>query len=196
MNIEKKEILRYMKLLPEQNTPELDACIERDTKELLSIIRPRHIYREFDCRTEGSHVTVGAMQADSVSLSRHLAPCTRAVLMAATLGHETDQLLHRLSLTDMSRAVIDQAIAVTIIEAYCDDIEEEIIAQAGQRGYKTKWRFSPGYGDFSLIHQRDFFAMLDCPKNTGMTLTDTLMMNPIKSVTAIIGLYKEGNSKA
>lgn len=194
MNIDKNEVLRYMKILPEQCTPELDQQITQGTEELLGIIRPRYIYREFDCHVEGIHLTVGTMEADSVSLSKHLAPCTKAVLMAATLGHEVDRLLHRLHLTDMGKAVIYQAISVTIIEAYCDDIEAEIVEDAKKRGYQTKWRFSPGYGDFAIEHQRNFFSMLDCPKNTGMTLTDTFMMNPIKSVTAIIGLYKEGKN--
>jgi hypothetical protein len=192
MNIDRNEVLRYMKVLPEKCTPELDSQITEAIVELHSLIRPRHIYERYDCNVMGTHLSVGSMEIDSQSLSKHLAVCSEAVLMAATLGHEADQLLRRLSIMDMGKAVIMQAVSVATIEAYCDQVEAEIIDEAQRLGYKTKWRFSPGYGDFSIEHQKDFFRMLNCPKTTGMTLTDTLMMNPVKSVTAIIGLYKEG----
>lgn len=192
MNIDRNEVLRYMKVLPEKCTQELDKQICELSDELHSLIRPRHVYERYSCDITGTHLSIGSMEIDSRSLSKHLANCSQAVLMAATLGHETDQLLRRLSIMDMGKAVIAQAVSVAMIETYCDQVEAEIITEAQRLGYKTKWRFSPGYGDFSIEHQKDFFCMLNCPKNTGMTLTDTLMMNPVKSVTAIIGLYKEG----
>ncbi|MBP3731219.1 MAG: hypothetical protein J6I40_07110, partial [Mailhella sp.] len=49
-------------------------------------------------------------------------------------------------------------------------------------------RFSPGYGDFALEHQRDFARFLDMPRNAGISLSDTLLMTPSKSVTAVIGV--------
>ncbi len=195
MTIEKNEVLRYMKILPERCTPELEEQIAQAEDELSRIIRPRRVWKEFPCIVEGMRLQVGNMQVASRSLSSHLAGCSRAVLMAATLGHEVDQLLRRLSLTDMGKGVVCQAVSVAMIEAYCDEIEAGIKQDAARRGYAAKWRFSPGYGDFAIEHQRDFFSMLDCQKHTGMTLTDTCMMNPVKSVTAIIGLYKKDMEK-
>ena len=55
----------------------------------------------------------------------------------------------------------------------------------------TKNRFSPGYGDFDIVYQKDIFAILDCPKRIGLTLNSSLMMSPSKSVTAIIGFKRE-----
>ena len=48
-------------------------------------------------------------------------------------------------------------------------------------------RFSPGYGDVSLEVQKDFFRLLPCQR-IGLTLMDTLIMSPEKSVTAFIGI--------
>lgn len=51
-----------------------------------------------------------------------------------------------------------------------------------------KIRFSPGYGDFSLEHQKDFFRLLQLEKNLGMSLNSALLMSPSKSITAVIGV--------
>ena len=47
--------------------------------------------------------------------------------------------------------------------------------------------FSPGYGDVPLDLQKDFSALLQMPQTCGISLTDTLLMVPSKSVTAFIG---------
>jgi len=41
-----------------------------------------------------------------------------------------------------------------------------------------------------LETQRDIFALLDCPRKIGLTLTDSLLMSPVKSVTAVMGIEK------
>ena len=54
-------------------------------------------------------------------------------------------------------------------------------------GLAVRPRFSPGYGDLPLALQREVFAALDCPRRIGLTLSDSLLMSPTKSVTALIG---------
>ena len=39
--------------------------------------------------------------------------------------------------------------------------------------------------------QKDIFKILDCSKKIGLTLTDSLLMSPTKSVTAIVGIKDE-----
>ncbi|MBR2220113.1 MAG: Vitamin B12 dependent methionine synthase activation subunit, partial [Phascolarctobacterium sp.] len=48
-------------------------------------------------------------------------------------------------------------------------------------------------GDWDLLEQRKLFAILECEKKLGLTLTDGLMMAPSKSVTAVIGLSEEAS---
>ena len=49
-------------------------------------------------------------------------------------------------------------------------------------------RFSPGYGDFSIEHQTMIVRMIEASKKIGLTVTDSLMLSPSKSVTAVIGI--------
>ena len=49
-------------------------------------------------------------------------------------------------------------------------------------------RFSPGYGDLPLEVQRTLFSLLEPMRHIGLSLTDSLLMSPTKSVTAFVGL--------
>ena len=66
---------------------------------------------------------------------------------------------------------------------------EEIRRMLGP-GWGLRPRFSPGYGDFPLEYQRELLGVLDAAKRIGLTLTDSLLMAPSKSVTAVIGVYE------
>lgn len=88
----------------------------------------------------------------------------------------------------MSDAVIYQAAAAAMVETYCDEVNERIRQDAAQRGMYCRPRFSPGYGDFPIAHQRDFSRLLDTPRKIGLTVTESCLLAPIKSVTAVIGL--------
>ena len=81
-----------------------------------------------------------------------------------------------------------QAAAAALTESYVDSVNKKIRAEAAEKGLFCRPRFSPGYGDLPLALQTDFARILDMPRTVGVTLTDTLLMVPSKSVTAIIGL--------
>lgn len=139
-------------------------------------------------------VTVGGIQIESRDLRRHLDGCREAVIFAATLGAQADLLLLRSSKIDMSRTVILQACAAAIVESYCDESGLEIAKEAANRGLFLRPRYSPGYGDFSIRHQSDLLGMLDCQKKIGLAMTDSFMLAPSKSVTAVIGLTDQKQS--
>jgi len=52
-------------------------------------------------------------------------------------------------------------------------------------------RFSPGYGDLSLDHQKGLLKYVEADK-IGISLSETMVMLPEKSITAVIG-WKERN---
>lgn len=131
-------------------------------------------------------ITVRDLQALGIS-SRDLAACLdgcdRAVLFAATVGLELDRLIAKYGRLSPARALMLQAIGAERIEALCDAFCTELAKE-----HRTTARFSPGYGDLPLSCQKDLFAVLDCERKIGLTLTDSLLMLPTKSVTAIVGI--------
>jgi cobalamin-dependent methionine synthase I len=124
-------------------------------------------------------------------LRNHLSGCGEAYLFAATLGTKADFLLERASKIDMSRAVVLQACAAALTESVCDEAERELSAEAAKRGLFLRPRYSPGYGDFSILHQRDLLGILQAQKKIGLAMTQDSMLVPTKSVTAVIGLTAE-----
>ena len=118
--------------------------------------------------------------------AKMLEQCDQAVLMACTLGTQFEALLRREQARDMSRAVILAACGSAWVEAGCDQVEQEL-ARCLPNRYRTD-RFSPGYGDLPLSLQPKICAALDTQRRLGLYVTESYLMNPSKSVTAIIGL--------
>ncbi|HQE70821.1 MAG TPA: hypothetical protein PK071_06860, partial [Atopobiaceae bacterium] len=50
--------------------------------------------------------------------------------------------------------------------------------------------FSPGYGDLPLAVQPVLLSSVDAQRRLGISLTDTLLMVPTKSITAVTGIFK------
>lgn len=192
MELNRKEILRYLGYGNHEADEMVNTLIEESVKEVLEVAVPKSIYRTFDLELKADDfVDLTCFQAKSRNLTRNLKNCSKIVLFAATLGSGVDQLARKYNKIQMSKAVILQAVATALIEEYCDKVNEEISQAYELEGYYTRPRFSPGYGDFSLEHQKDVIKLLECPKKIGLTLTDSLIMMPSKSVTAIIGLSEE-----
>ena len=200
-----KEIWRYLGYRNEEPGQDIKDRIAHCVEALQRECTPKHVQREFsleilpaetaDAVPEGEKtdrttpvIHLHDLAITSGSLAKNLQGCEKALIFAATLGHAPDRLIRRASVTHMSDAVIYQAVAAEMIEAYCDSLNDEWKASYGLRGWCLHPRFSPGYGDLSLSLQRDIIRLLDTPRRIGLTLTKSLIMLPSKSVTAIIGL--------
>ena len=137
----------------------------------------------------GSEVDLGFTKTESRDLAKNLGDCDRAVLFAATVGIGMDRLIGKYTRLSPSRAVMIQALGSERVESLCDAFEGYLKERLGE-GIALRPRFSPGYGDLSLEFQREVFALLDCPRSLGISLSESLLMTPEKSVTALIGIKK------
>lgn len=129
-------------------------------------------------------IDLGFAGLSSHSLCQLLADSKQVVLFAATLGLDFDRIVARTAKTSSYDAWILHAIGAERVEALADAFETTLRGQ----GYDLTRRFSPGYGDVPLTLQREVFSALDCPRKIGLTLTETLLMSPSKSVTALAGI--------
>ena len=184
-----KEAVRYLgygKNAVDEGTLRM---ISDSFRELESCAAAISIYRIFECDHKGENeLTIGKMNITSKSLGKNLKGCGSVVLLGATLGTGVDLLMKRWSLTDMAKAVVLQACAAAYLEEYLDDLQEEIGEELKKQGKWLRPRFSPGYGDFDIHHQKDILQMLDTAKKIGLTMTESYMLTPVKSVTALIGI--------
>jgi len=192
MKIDKGEVLRYLgyknQLIDEKLTVLIDECIG----EVIDISRGKYVYNIFDIKKESE----GILLLDTVlylrgkNIYEHLKESERCALLAVTLGLEMDKRIAFYSKFNITKAVIMDACASTAVEALCDIVQCEIEETAGESGLYITKRYSPGYGDFLIEQQRGIINILDCERKIGLTLTDSFLMLPRKSVTAVIGLGK------
>ena len=136
----------------------------------------------------GDEISFADVTLNSRDLTTNLTGCTKVALLAATIGPQVDALIRRHSTVNPVYASILQATGAMFIEEVVDLVNDEIKKIAASQGLKTKPRYSPGFGDVPLEVQKDFFRLLPCTR-IGLTLMDTLIMAPEKSVTAFVGLF-------
>ena len=186
MKIDDAQICRYLKLYGRAPGAALEERIRAMREAALKALRPARAWRRFDD-------IFAAGGEGSASLSKHLSGCHAVYLLCTTIGAPFDALQRRTAAKSPSDAFVLQAIGAAAIEAWTDEAEQEIRREL--RGGETLApRYSPGYGDWPLEAQRRIFELLDAPRTVGVSLTDTLLMVPSKSVSAVIGVRKEATA--
>lgn len=183
------EILRYARAsADDESTAELiKSCIA----EAEPALEYKACYSILPLEKADGVITSGRFRSESAALRKALEGCDKALLFAVTLGATFDRLIMRYSRISPSKALMMQAIGAERTEALCDALMDAV---SRENGFMLKTRVSPGYGDIPLELQRDIFALLDCPRKIGLTLNESLIMSPSKSVTAIAGI-RDGSGR-
>lgn len=186
-----RETIRYLGYREHRPDPQMEKLIAWGIHETEQKSVPAFIVQEFTMELGEKHrVRIGDEAFISQNLSRNLQDCEKVLLLAATLGAQVDRLIQKYSRLDMAKAVILQAAAAAILEEYCDEKNRELQQKAEEQGWYFRPRFSPGYGDFPIDFQKPLLAMLSAQKRIGVTTTESGMLVPVKSVTAVIGMSR------
>ena len=161
----------------------IDECIA----EVSACASYKACFAKVPVTSEGS-IDIGCLKACGKSLQKNLEGCDFAYVLAATTGFEVQRLVERNSVISPLKGLVTDCAGSAAIEAFCDKINSVLDCSDFLRP-----RFSPGYGDLPIECQKGITEFLNTSKNIGLSLTDSLMMTPVKSVTAIIGIGKEKN---
>lgn len=188
--IDRDEAFRYMGL--KGNTPpENISRIADECEELLmKSVTPAYVWKMYDIsHTDGGIAVSGTeLLLKGRDISEHLKDCHKCILMCATLSAGADRMIKSCEVTGMEKAVIADCLASAAAEQICNTAEAEIQQTLSDCGYYYTWRFSPGYGDLPIDIQPCFLKALDAQKRIGVTVTESYILIPRKSVTAIIGI--------
>ena len=186
IHVPREEALRYLGCGGAEPDEATAALLEARIQAVEEAADPRWTALEVPLTLRPGMVALGDWSIRSEKLRSHLEGCTSALLFGATLGVGVDRLIARSAAGRVAQAAVDQAVAAALIEAVCDDACDQLTKQ-----YPSKYlrpRFSPGYGDFPLTDQPELLRRLDGPRKIGLTATDSCLLAPIKSVTAVIGV--------
>ncbi len=180
--LDRAEILRYARAGGEEG--ELGSLLDGVWEAAAPLLSYRVAYRILPVCLTGDTVTVGGASFASRSLCECLAGAREAILLAATVGVGIDRLLLRYGRLSPVRALLLQAIGAERVEALLSVFTRERERELR----RLTRRFSPGYGDLPLASQRALLPLLDAERTLGITLNESLLMSPTKSVTAIVGI--------
>jgi hypothetical protein len=112
-------------------------------------------------------------------------------LFICTAGTEISQLSKEISHSgDPLLSYALDIIGSVTVEKATDKIQKSLESECKKSGLKISDRFSPGYCDWSVSEQQMLFALM--PENfCGVSLSESSLMSPIKSVSGIIAIGEQ-----
>lgn len=182
-------------------TPDEDICAlaAELLDQALDIAKPSYYYQIFDNPLiDGDKMRVDTTEfVSGKTINGLLRRSSRVALFVATAGEEFQQWMEeRASKDEMLNTFIIDAIGSTIVEATGDYMERMLERELSECEVAMKHtnRFSPGYCGWWIEEQKIFFAML--PKDIcGITLNDSSLMHPLKSISGVIGIGEDVMTK-
>lgn len=188
IKIDKREVLRYLGYGKNQADDAVSEKIDAITEQMKECLSLRACYEKYPLIMMDDVLCFGSIKTTSADLKRNLLECTDVLVFCATIGIDADRIITKCGVTSPADMVIAQSVGATFIEAWCDILCDRFSKMEGEA---LKPRFSPGYGDFPLHFQKEILNMLDAQRKIGVTLTESLLMIPSKSVSAIVGIGGE-----
>ncbi len=186
MDIDVKEALRYAGVkMPDETSL---RAVREAAEQTAQGTAPRYVYKVYTVKhtADGVFLPDAGLTLPGTLAKTMLFDCDRTALMLCTLGAAFDRLLRTAQTRDMTQALYIDACGSAYVEQGCD-AAEQIIAARHPGLYLTD-RFSPGYGDLPLSVQLGLLRALDGEKRLGVCAGPSYLLNPMKSVTAVIGL--------
>ncbi|MBP2651242.1 MAG: Vitamin dependent methionine synthase activation region [Firmicutes bacterium] len=187
MCIDQNETRRYAGLKGQTNFP--DTLIEQACTEALIMTTPKGTWNTYPYNaTTQTILSNPPLKLTSTNLSRHLEKAVEVVIIAVTIGEQIETKISELfTAGNYTLGLLLDAAGTAAVETVADAINNFITVQNTNRGLQPIWRFSPGYGDWSITDQPHILALAD-GSSAGIKVTPSCMLMPRKSVTAIIGL--------
>jgi len=88
---------------------------------------------------------------------------------------------------DVLKGYLIDTVGSIVVEAAMDKIHKTIMEKYQRKGLNVSNRYSPGYCDWNVAEQQKLFSFFE-KGFLGITLSDTSLMSPIKSVSGFIGV--------
>ena len=183
------ELLRYAGM-PKCDDPLIYRKAVQIAAQCEGTIMPRCVWRRcsIDRIDDGCVVLQTGPTLLGTLPARYLSDCSEAILVLATVGGGVDRMIAAQSVRSLTDSLLADAAGSAAVEALLDAFCDEMA-----KTDSIKPRISPGYGDFLIENQLQILRYLDGTKNLGICLNDSLLMTPVKSVSALIGIRKDNH---
>ena len=142
-----------------------------------------------DLTTEGKDFCIGRI------IASQLKQCEYIAFFACTIGEKLELHVDELFKTsDYLEAYIISLIGSEAAECMAALVHSKIQQIASNAGLRTTNRFSPGYCKWDVAEQHKLFSFF--PDDFSfIQLTESALMNPVQSVSGIVGIGKNASNK-
>ena len=185
--INRQETKRYAGLRKDQDFPE--KLVDEACNTVMMLKEPQTVWAVYPY--DFCNACVQASEEYHIpgqSLRKHLSGATQVIFLSATVGEMVEQAASdAFARGEYALGMLIDAAATAAVEQTADELEKLLANKFAKLGFRMTFRFSPGYGDWDLSEQ-DKVVKLANAGAIGVTLTDSLMLMPRKSITAVIGL--------
>jgi hypothetical protein len=175
---------------PEAVSDHIAAHIKEGIEECLRLARVESMCRATAFSgLEKTAIRGDGLRLETVNWTRLAARMTdirEICCFAVTLGGAVDERIKELGKSVMLKALMLDAAASVLAEAYADGIQHEIGRHYRARGMETSARFSPGYCDWPLKEGQEALIPFLKPEAIGIRVSSTGLMIPRKSVSGAI----------
>ena len=179
-------VLKSLKELPERNLAEY---IKKAIDVAYTIIDGKGVYRTFPVEqvTEDRVIIHGS---DSLFKGKNIAKllrnCPFVTLMACTIGPALEERVESLKVENPSDAYYLEVVGGWMADYMAEQVDKRLEPEILKNGYARTMRYSPGYGDWDLTCQGEMVRVVQAHR-IGISLMESFIMLPRKSVTAAIG---------
>ncbi len=176
-----------------QNRDECEELIEYYINDIKQRLACKACYDRFPVKYDGDFVDMVFLRETEPYIKLYLRGCEEVILFAATIGFDADRLIHKYSGFMILNALIADAVSSAAAEAWCNLLCKRFKEREALKGNVAMPRFSIGFGNSDLSWQKNICRVLASRSKIGVYVTDSMLLLPSKSVTAIVPV-KLGNS--
>lgn len=179
--------------VPEGDVSEI---IESLLAEASQICHPRLGFRVLKGELYGKNLRLAGLDFIPDAIIAHkFKGCPLFAIIIGSVGSEMDSWLESYRMgDDIMKAFVSDAIGSTIAETICSIGLEKLRNSMAEVGLKVTNSYSPGYCGWHVSEQKMLFSLL--PESfCGITLTDSSLMLPIKSVSAVVGVAQNAEMR-
>jgi hypothetical protein len=191
IDIGRQEVLSHIGYADEyQPSARILSLVNDYIENYHDLIAPSYSYTIRDIvLVEGADTIIeGSITFESKVIEQLLKRCEKVAVFALTIGNHLEEMVAYLAENGLVlQATVLDAIGSGAAEKLADYVEDRIRRLASIEGLVASQRFSPGYCDWEVSQQKMVFEALK-GDTAGISLTDSLLMIPRKSVSGIIGI--------
>ncbi|MFV0394633.1 MAG: vitamin B12 dependent methionine synthase [Coprobacillaceae bacterium] len=184
----KETALRYLGYknseIPQNINILIDECIE----EVDTLANFKHVHQTYVLTHQPLSISALDLNLDYPDLIKLLSSCDSCVVEACTLGIEIDRKLQYYSKINTTKMTIFDAVASSYLEYMCDQWDKKLPTP-------HTFRFCPGYGNVPLTLNNKIATILNTHKHIGLTVQESGLLLPQKSMIGIIGFGDNASKK-